>query len=89
MRVLKDRVLISRLERQEVQYGSLVVPTLATKDDYIGKIEMVGEEVTQVKPGEYVIIPVHLAIPISLRNKDYLIAQEKNIYMILDEAEVI
>lgn len=89
MRVLNDRILVSRLDRQEVQFGSIVVPKMAVRDDYIGKVEMVGEEVKQVKVGDYVVIPVHLAIPISLRNVDYLVTQEKNVYVILDESEVI
>lgn len=89
MRVLEDRVLLSRLDRKEAQYGSIVVPTVAVRDDYIGRVEMVGDKVTQVRVGDYVIVPVHLAIPVSLRNNDYLIVQEKNIYVILEESEVV
>lgn len=88
MRAIGDKVILERLDRQEVQHGRIILPKLAVKDDYIGRVVEVGEEVTKVKAGDYVVVPVHLAIPLSLNNKDYLIVQEKNIYLILEEHEV-
>lgn len=77
------------LDRSEVKVGSIVVPTLAVKDSYIGEVVEVGPEAADlVKPGEFIVAPIHYAVEIQVNQQDYCVYSAKQISAVLTKEEV-
>jgi co-chaperonin GroES (HSP10) len=89
MRVLGDKILCKPVDRNEVKVGSIVVPTIAIKDSYMGEVVEVGPEaVDLVKPGEFIVAPVHYAIEIQVHQQDYYVYSAKHVSVVLTREEV-
>lgn len=88
MRAVGSRIILRPVEFSEVKVGSLVLPTVAIKDSSIWQVAEVGPEVKAVKPGDYVLCPVHAIFEIEVRGEKYAVVKEEHIYAILDPGEV-
>ena len=89
---LGDRVLVKRLEAEEMTAGGIVLPDTAKEKPKQGKIIAVGDgrqlesgEVAeiQVKKGDVVLYGKYSGTEVNVDGKDYLILRESDVLAIL------
>lgn len=88
MRPIGNRVVLEYVKIDEVKHGNLYLPRLAVADNVIWRVASVGDEVKYVKPGDYVIVPVHVLQEIDLHGRKFAVVREEHIYAILTEKEL-
>jgi chaperonin GroES len=93
VRPLHDRVLVKRIEEQEVAPGGIVIPDTAKEKPQQGKIVAAGNG-RRLKDGAIIPLDVHVEIasysaslqePI-LEGEDFLILREDEIFAIVEQA---
>ena len=88
MRAIGNRIILEPVEAKEVKVGSIVLPNIAIKDNAMWRVHSVGPEVKSLKPGDYVLCPVHAIYEVEMAGKSYAVVREDHIYAVLDESEV-
>lgn len=88
MRAVGTRIILEPVEVKEVKVGNIVLPNTAIKDNALWRVVEVGPSVKEVKPGDYVLCPVHAIYEIEVNGKGYAVVREEHIYAVLDEGEV-
>lgn len=88
MKAADGRILLEPVEAREIRLGNLVIPDVAVKDNALWRVYDVGNGVKSVKPGDYVLCPVHAIYEIEFRGRKFAVVREEHIYAILDETEV-
>lgn len=92
VRPLSDRILVQRLEEEEVSKGGIIIPDTAKEKPQQGKVVAVGngkmmDNGTRIEPavkvGETVLFGKYSGTEIKLDGQDYLIMREDDILGII------
>jgi chaperonin GroES len=93
LRPLHDRILVKRVEEEEVRRGGIIVPDTAKEKPQEGKVIAVGTgKVTEdgkkippdVKAGDRVLFGKYSGSEVKIDDEEYLILREDDILGILD-----
>ena len=89
---LHDRILVQRIEEQEVRRGGLIIPDSAKEKPQEGKVLAVGNGTVadngkktplDVKAGDRVLFGKYSGSEVTLDGKEYLIMKEEDVLGIL------
>jgi chaperonin GroES len=92
IRPLHDRILVERLEEQEVKKGGIIIPDTAKEKPQEGKVIAVGAgKVTDdgkrltldVKVGDKILFGKYSGSEVKVDDKDYLILREEDVLAVL------
>jgi chaperonin GroES len=93
LRPLHDRILLKRIEEEEVRRGGIIIPDTAKEKPQEGKVIAVGTgKVTEdgkkippdVKAGDRVLFGKYSGSEVKIDDEEYLILREDDILGILD-----
>ncbi|MEO0097241.1 MAG: co-chaperone GroES [candidate division WOR-3 bacterium] len=93
---LADRVVVERIEEEEVKKGGIILPDTAKEKPIRGKVIAVGPGrlddkgnriPMEVKKGDVVLFGKYAGQEIKIDNKEYLIMREDEILAIIVEKE--
>ncbi len=93
IRPLHDRILVERLEEQEVRKGGIIIPDTAKEKPQEAKVIAVGNgKVTEdgkkipldVKAGDRILFGKYSGSEVKIDDKDYLILREEDVLAILE-----
>lgn len=93
---LADRVVVERIEEEEVKKGGIILPDTAKEKPIRGKVIAVGpgrlddkgnRVPMEVKKGDVVLFGKYAGQEIKIDNKEYLIMREDEILAIIVEKE--
>ena len=93
IRPLHDRILVERLEEQEVKRGSIIIPDTAKEKPQEAKVIAAGNgKVTDdgkklpldVKVGDRILFGKYSGSEVKIDDKEYLILREEDVLAILD-----
>ena len=93
LRPLHDRVLIKRLEEQEVRRGGIIIPDTAKEKPQEGKVIAAGNGKVgddgkkiplEVKAGDKILFGKYSGSEVKLDDKEYLILREEDVLAILE-----
>ena len=93
IRPLHDRILVKRMEEQEVKKGGIIIPDTAKEKPQEGKVIAVGNgKVTDdgkkitldVKTGDRILFGKYSGSEVTLDNEEYLILREEDVLCILE-----
>jgi chaperonin GroES len=93
LRPLHDRVLVKRLEEEEVRRGGIIIPDTAKEKPQEGKVIAVGTgTVTEdgkripldVKAGDRILFGKYSGSEVKIDDEEYLILREEDVLGILD-----
>ncbi len=88
MRTIGKKVIAKPVKREAYQRGSLIVPTIATRDHWLGEVVVVGEEVENIAPGEIIIAPAYTAVEFELDGQEYRAYHVDNILAVFLPEEI-
>jgi chaperonin GroES len=92
IRPLHDRILVERLEEQEVKRGGIIIPDTAKEKPQEGKVIAVGTgKVTDegkrlgldVKVGDKILFGKYSGSEVKIDDKEYVIFREEDVLAIL------
>jgi chaperonin GroES len=93
IRPLHDRILVKRIEEQEVRRGGIIVPDTAKEKPQEGKVIAVGTGKIgedgkripmDVKAGDRILFGKYSGSEVKLEDEEYLILREEDVLGILD-----
>jgi chaperonin GroES len=93
IRPLHDRILVERIEEQEVMKGGIIIPDTAKEKPQEAKVIAVGggkvtDEGTKlpmdVKVGDRILFGKYSGSEVRIDDKDYLILREEDVLAILN-----
>jgi chaperonin GroES len=93
IRPLHDRVLVKRLEEQEVRRGGIIIPDTAKEKPQEGKVIAVGNgKVTDdgkkipldVKAGDRILFGKYSGNEVKIDDEEYVIMREEDVLAILE-----
>lgn len=93
IRPLHDRILVKRLEEQEVRRGGIIIPDTAKEKPQEGKVVAVGNgKVTDdgkkipldVKAGDKILFGKYSGSEVKIEDEEYLILREEDVLAILE-----
>ena len=93
IRPLHDRILVERLEEQEVRKGGIIIPDTAKEKPQEGKVIAVGQGKVNddgkkvpldVKTGDKILFGKYSGSEVTLDNEEYLILREEDVLRILE-----
>jgi len=93
IRPLHDRVLVKRVEEQEVHRGGIIIPDTAKEKPQEGKVVAVGDGRVlengkrvplDVKAGDRVLFGKYSGSEVKIEDEDYLILKEEEILGVLE-----
>jgi len=93
IRPLHDRILIKRMEEQEVRRGGIIIPDTAKEKPQEGKVVAVGNgKVTEdgkripldVKAGDKILFGKYSGNEVKIEDEEYLIIREEDVLAILE-----
>jgi chaperonin GroES len=93
IRPLHDRVLVKRLEEQEVRKGGIIIPDTAKEKPQEGKVIAVGNgKVTDdgkkipldVKAGDRILFGKYSGSEVKVEDEEYLILKEEDVLCIIE-----
>ena len=93
IRPLHDRILVKRIEEQEVKKGGIIIPDTAKEKPQEGKVIAVGTgKVTEdgkklpmaVKEGDRILFGKYSGSEVKIDGEEYLILREEDILGVLD-----
>jgi chaperonin GroES len=93
LRPLHDRILVKRVEEEEVRRGGIIIPDTAKEKPQEGKVIAVGTgKVTEegkkrpldVKAGDRILFGKYSGSEVKIDDEDYLILKEEDVLGILD-----
>ena len=96
IRPLHDRILVKRVEEQEVRKGGIIIPDTAKEKPQEGEVVAVGHgkktdkgEVIalDVKPGERILFGKYSGSEIKIDDQEYLILREDEVLGVLETAK--
>jgi len=82
---LKDRVFISYTEEMDKTAGGIYIPEAAKEKPQKGRIEAVGSEVKNLKPGDLVLFDKYSGSKINMDGTDYLIVKEEDVLGVFEK----
>ena len=93
IRPLHDRILVKRVEEQEVKKGGIIIPDSAKEKPQEGKVIAVGNgRVTDdgkkipldVKAGDRILFGKYSGSEVKVEDEEYLILKEEDVLGIID-----
>jgi chaperonin GroES len=93
IRPLHDRILVKRLEEQEVKKGGIIIPDTAKEKPQEGKVIAVGggkvndegkKVPLDVKAGDRILFGKYSGSEVKVEDEEYLIMREEDVLGILD-----
>jgi chaperonin GroES len=90
---LADRILVHRLEEEEVKKGGIIIPDTAKEKPMQAKVIEVGPGKRnedgklipfEVKKGDKVLIGKYSGTEVTVDDKEYLIMREEDVLAIID-----
>ena len=93
IRPLHDRILVKRLEEQEVKKGAIIIPDTAKEKPQEAKVIAVGSgKVTDdgkkipldVKAGDRILFGKYSGSEVKVEDEEYLILREEDVLGIID-----
>jgi chaperonin GroES len=93
LRPLHDRILVKRMDEEEVRHGSIIIPDTAKEKPQEGKVVAVGNgKVTDegkkipldVKAGDRILFGKYSGSEVKIEGEEYLILREDDVLAILD-----
>ena len=93
VRPLHDRIMVERLEEQEVKRGGIIIPDTAKEKPQEGKVIAVGNGKVgddgkkiplDVKAGDKILFGKYSGSEVKIDDKEYLIMREEDVLAILD-----
>jgi chaperonin GroES len=93
IRPLHDRILVERMEEQEVKRGGIIIPDTAKEKPQEGKVIAVGlgkvgddgkKIALDVKAGDKILFGKYSGSEVKLDDKEYLIMREEDVLAILE-----
>ena len=93
MRPLHDRIMVERLEEQEVKRGGIIIPDTAKEKPQEGKVIAVGTGKVgddgkkiplDVKTGNKILFGKYSGSEVKIDDKEYLIMREEDVLAILE-----
>ena len=93
VRPLHDRIMVERLEEQEVRRGSIIIPDTAKEKPQEGKVVAVGTGKVgddgkkiplDVKTGNKILFGKYSGSEVKIDDKEYLIMREEDVLAILE-----
>jgi chaperonin GroES len=93
VRPLHDRIMVERLEEQEVKRGGIIIPDTAKEKPQEGKVIAVGTGKVgddgkkiplDVKTGNKILFGKYSGSEVKIDDKEYLILREEDVLAILE-----
>ncbi len=93
IRPLHDRILVKRMEEQEVRKGGIIIPDTAKEKPQEGKVVAVGNgKVTDegkkialdVKMGDRILFGKYSGNEVKIEDEEYIIMREEDVLAILE-----
>ena len=93
VRPLHDRIMVERLEEQEVRRGGIIIPDTAKEKPQEGKVVAVGTGKVgddgkkiplDVKTGNKILFGKYSGSEVKIDDKEYLILREEDVLAILE-----
>jgi chaperonin GroES len=93
VRPLHDRIMVERLEEQEVKRGGIIIPDTAKEKPQEGKVIAVGTGKVgddgkkiplDVKAGNKILFGKYSGSEVKIDDKEYLILREEDVLAILE-----
>jgi len=93
VRPLHDRILVERMEEQEVRRGGIIIPDTAKEKPQEGKVIAVGNGKVgddgktiplDVKAGNKILFGKYSGSEVKVDDKEYLIMREEDVLAILE-----
>ena len=93
IRPLHDRILVKRMEEQEVRKGGIIIPDTAKEKPQEGKVIAVGNgKVTDdgkkipldVKAGDKILFGKYSGSEVKVEDEEYLILREEDVLGIIE-----
>ncbi|PYM35119.1 MAG: co-chaperone GroES [Candidatus Rokuibacteriota bacterium] len=93
IRPLHDRILVKRVEEQEVRRGGIIIPDSAKEKPQEGKVVAVGNgKVTDdgkkialdVKTGDRILFGKYSGNEVKIEDEEYVIMREEDVLAILE-----
>ena len=94
IRPLHDRILVERLEEQEVRKGGIIIPDTAKEKPQEGKVIAAGNgKVTDegkkialdVKAGDRILFGKYSGSEVRIDDKEYLILREEDVLGVIEK----
>jgi chaperonin GroES len=92
VRLLHDRILVTRVAEQEVARGGIIIPDSAKEKPHEGKVVAVGSGkvnddgkkiAMNVQAGDRVLFGRHAGSEVTIDDGDYVIMREDDVFAIL------
>ena len=92
VRPLNDRILVKRIEAQEVKKGSIIIPDIAKEKPQEGEVVAAGNGkvldngtklTLEVKKGDRVLFGKYAGNEIKIEDQEYLILREDDVLAIV------
>ena len=93
LRPLHDRILVKRIEEEEVRRGGIIIPDTAKEKPQEGKVIAVGSGKVgedgkkiqlEVKAGDRILFGKYSGSEVKIDDEEYLILREEDVLGILD-----
>jgi chaperonin GroES len=93
IRPLHDRIIVKRMEEQEVKKGGIIIPDSAKEKPQEGKVIAVGNgKVTEdgkrialdVKAGDKILFGKYSGSEVKVEDEEYLILREEDVLAIIE-----
>jgi chaperonin GroES len=93
IRPMHDRILVERIEEQEVRKGGIIIPDTAKEKPQEGRVVAAGSgKVTEdgkrlpmdVKVGDKILFGKYSGSEVKIDDKEYLILREEDVLAILE-----
>ena len=93
VRPLHDRIMVERLEEQEVKRGGIIIPDTAKEKPQEGKVIAVGTGKVgddgkkiplDVKAGDKILFGKYSGSEVKIDDREYLILREEDVLAILE-----
>jgi chaperonin GroES len=93
VRPLHDRILVRRLEEQEVQKGGIIIPDTAKEKPQEGEVVAVGEgkklesgerQPMDVKKGDRILFGKYSGNDVKIGDDEYLILREEDVLAVIN-----
>ncbi len=91
---LQDRILVERIEEEEVKKGGIILPDTAKEKPQKGKVIEVGPGrrnekgeliPMEVKKGDLILFSKYAGTEVKIEDKEYLIMREDDVLAIIEE----
>lgn len=94
IRPLYDRVLVKRLENEQMTAGGIIIPDTAKEKTQLGAVVATGEgklmadgtiRPLQIKSGDKILFGKYSGTEVSLGNEDFLMLREEELLGVIEK----